>query len=77
MQNQPRSNRYPLWLNTAINRYPADSNAASLPKFSSTGAWNVMVNGLIVDARRLPRHLQEEAYRKGLIPYLPPEKDNQ
>jgi len=36
MQNQPRSNRYPLWLNTAINRYPADSNAASLPKFSST-----------------------------------------
>jgi len=40
-------------------------------------AWNVMVNGLIVDARRLPRHLQEEAYRKGLIPYLPPEKDNQ
>ncbi len=40
-------------------------------------AWSVMVNGLIVDARRLPRHLQEEAYRKGLIPYLPPEKDAQ
>jgi len=38
MQNQPRSNRYPLWLNTAITRYPADSNAASLPKFSSTEA---------------------------------------
>jgi len=40
-------------------------------------AWNVMLNGFIVDARRLPRHLQEEAYRKGLIPYLPPEKDGE
>lgn len=38
-------------------------------------AWMVMVNGLIVDARRLSRPLQEEAYRKGLIPYLPGEKD--
>jgi len=38
-------------------------------------AWMVMVNGLIVDARRLPRPLQEEADRKGLIPYLPGEKD--
>lgn len=34
-------------------------------------AWLVSVNGLIVDARRLPRSLQEEVYRKGLIPYLP------
>ena len=40
-------------------------------------AWNVMLNGFIVDARRLPRHLQEEAYRKGLIPYLPLEKDGE
>jgi hypothetical protein len=38
-------------------------------------AWMVMVNGLIVDARSLPRPLQEEAYRKGLIPYLPGDKD--
>lgn len=38
-------------------------------------AWMVMVNGLIVDARRLPRPLQEEAYRKGLIPYIPRERD--
>lgn len=34
-------------------------------------AWMVSVNGFIVDARALPRPLQEEAYRKGLIPYLP------
>jgi len=34
-------------------------------------AWMISVNGLIVDARSLPRPLQEEAYRKGLIPYVP------
>jgi len=33
--------------------------------------WMVMVNGLIVDVRMLPRPLQEEAYNKGLIPYIP------
>jgi len=41
---------------------------------SNPMAWTVTVNGLLVDARHLPRPLQEEAYRKGLIPYLPPEK---
>ena len=34
-------------------------------------AWMIMVNGLIVDARRMPRDIQEVAYAKGLIPYLP------
>jgi hypothetical protein len=34
-------------------------------------AWMIMVNGLIVDVRHLPREIQEEAYRKGLIPYVP------
>jgi hypothetical protein len=34
-------------------------------------AWMIMVDGLIVDARRAPRVIQEEAARKGLIPYLP------
>ena len=37
-------------------------------------AWMVSVNGFIVDARSLPRALQEEAYRKGMIPYVPGEK---
>ncbi len=37
-------------------------------------AWYIMVNGLVLDARGLPRHLQEEAYRKGLIPYIPDER---
>ncbi len=36
-------------------------------------AWMISVNGLIVDARSLPRPIMEEAYRKGLIPYVPGE----
>jgi hypothetical protein len=34
-------------------------------------AWLISVNGLIVDARSLPRPIQEEAYQKGLIPFVP------
>ncbi len=34
-------------------------------------AWIVEVNGLPVDMRMMPREVQEEAYRLGLIPYVP------
>jgi hypothetical protein len=34
-------------------------------------AWIVEVNGLPVDVRTMPREVQAEAYRLGLIPYLP------
>ncbi len=34
-------------------------------------AWIVEVNGLPVDARMMPVEVQEEAYRLGLIPYVP------
>jgi hypothetical protein len=34
-------------------------------------AWMITVNGLIVDARHAPPDVQEEAFRLGLIPYLP------
>ena len=34
-------------------------------------AWIIEVNGLPVDARMMPREIQEEAYRLGLIPYVP------
>ena len=34
-------------------------------------AWMITVNGLIVDVRHMPRDVQEIAYQKGLIPYLP------
>ena len=33
--------------------------------------WMIEINGLIIDARFLRREYQEEAFRKGLIPYIP------
>jgi len=34
-------------------------------------AWMISVNGYIIDARHASREIQEAAYRKGMIPYLP------
>jgi hypothetical protein len=34
-------------------------------------AWMISVDGFILDARSVPRQIQEEAYAKGFIPYLP------
>lgn len=34
-------------------------------------AWLITVNGFPVDARMMPLEVQEEAYRKGLIPSIP------
>jgi hypothetical protein len=34
-------------------------------------AWLLMVDGMVVDAREAPRALQEDAFRQGLIPYIP------
>ncbi len=36
-------------------------------------AWLVEVNGLPVDVRNMPREVQEIAFEKGLIPFLPAE----
>ena len=40
---------------------------------SNPVAWMIQVNGLIVDARMMPREVQEEAFARGMIPYLPAE----
>lgn len=34
-------------------------------------AWMIEVNGIVVDVRMMPRELQEEAHRLGLIPFVP------
>jgi hypothetical protein len=36
--------------------------------------WYILVNGFMVDSRRMPRDIQEEALRLGLIPYVPGER---
>lgn len=34
-------------------------------------AWLIEVNGIVMDARHCPKELQKEAYKRGLIPYIP------
>jgi hypothetical protein len=36
--------------------------------------WMLEVNGLIVDVRHAPREIQEIAFQKGLIPYIPADR---
>ena len=37
--------------------------------------WLLEVNGMIVDVRQMPREVQEIAYEKGLIPYIPADRE--
>ena len=37
--------------------------------------WMAEVNGLLVDLRRMPREVQEIAYEKGMIPYIPADRE--
>jgi hypothetical protein len=36
--------------------------------------WLISVNGFIIDVRNAPREIQELAYQKGLIPYIPADR---
>ena len=37
--------------------------------------WMAEVNGVLVDLRYMPRDLQVIAYEKGMIPYVPADKE--
>ena len=39
--------------------------------------WMIEVDGIVVDVRWVPREIQEIAYRKGLIPYIPEKKEKE
>jgi Domain of unknown function (DUF6398) len=55
-----------------LNMYQMDPNWTMPSKIDDNlMAWMIQVNGLIIDARHAPREIQEEAFRKGLIPYIP------
>jgi len=43
---------------------------------SNPMVWMISVDGFIMDVRTCPRAIQEEAFRKGLIPYLPSISDS-
>ena len=36
--------------------------------------WMLQVNGFMVDVRHAPREFQEIAFNKGLIPYIPADR---
>jgi hypothetical protein len=38
--------------------------------------WLAQVNGLMVDLRNMPREVQEIAFAKGLIPYIPADRND-
>jgi hypothetical protein len=37
--------------------------------------WMLEINGLMIDIRQAPPELQRLAYEKGLIPFIPAERD--
>jgi hypothetical protein len=40
-------------------------------------AWLIQIDGFILDARSLSREVQEEAFSRGLIPYIPGEREEE
>jgi len=38
--------------------------------------WMLQVDGMIIDARDVPREVQEIAFNKGLIPYIPADRQH-
>jgi hypothetical protein len=38
--------------------------------------WMLMVDGLVVDIRHMPREVQVQAYQQGLIPYIPADQQS-
>jgi hypothetical protein len=39
--------------------------------------WLIQVNGMIVDARSMPKEVQEEAFERGMIPFIPGERNKE
>jgi hypothetical protein len=59
-----------------FNMFQMDPNWC-LPSMVSENPliWMLEVNGMIVDIRHMPREVQEVAYEKGLIPYIPADQE--
>jgi hypothetical protein len=58
--------------------YPFDPQWSLPSKMGSNPlVWMLEVNGMVMDIRQLPREIQEQAYRKGLIPYIPADGNEQ
>jgi len=55
-----------------LGMYPMDPDWSTPSMINQNPLiWMLEVNGLLVDVRQAPREIQEAAFRKGLIPYIP------
>lgn len=62
----------------ALDMTPMDPNWTLPSRLGDNPlVWMLQVNGLMVDARRMPLEVQEIAFAKGLIPYVPGHKTAQ
>lgn len=66
MGNKSKQIRDALRINLFDHRWTLPNRLAENPAL-----WLVEAGGLVVDARTLPRALQEQAFNLGLIPYIP------
>lgn len=61
---------------TMLGMYQLDPNWSLPGRLQSNPmVWMLSVNGMIVDVRSMPREVQEIAFKKGFIPYIPDDKE--
>ena len=57
--------------------YQLDPNWTLPSRLDDPMVWTVEVNGLPIDIRHAARQLQEVAFNKGLIPYIPADRNKE
>jgi hypothetical protein len=57
-----------------LNMHRFDHHWCLPSRMDNSFSWMITLNGFIVDARTLPREIQEVAYEKGIIPYIHADK---
>jgi hypothetical protein len=62
-------------IEVALGTWPLDPRW-TLPSLAGMNplVWMAELNGLVVDLRDMPRDVQEIAFAKGLIPYVPADR---
>ena len=61
---------------TMLGMYQLDPNWSLSSRLESNPlVWMLSVNGLMVDVRSMPREVQEIAFEKGYIPYIPDDRE--
>lgn len=64
-RNKSRQIREILKMHQLDHKWILPSQVENIP-----GIWLIMLDGFHMDARELPREIQQIAYQKGLIPYI-------